>query len=501
VTKFSFNLPSLPSFAFILTLLLLALPIHAGAQTAHFSYAPVPLGSGLNMPNGVALDGSGNAFIADTYNNAVKEILAAGGYTTVKTLVSGYYYPQSIAVDGNGNLFIADYLNTQALKLQMSAVNFGTVAIGQTSATIPLTFTFDGDGTIGSPVALTHGAVGLGFAVANTGTCKAGTSYSAGSTCTVDVTFTPKLAGTRYGAAALVDGSGNVLTTEYMMASGSGPQVNFPPGSQLTLPISGLSYPHGVAVDESGSIYIADDFNNRVLKETPSGGGYTQSTIGSGLYYPLGVAVDGSGNAHISDEGNSRVLEEDFADPPSLSFAAASVGSTSSDSPQTVTVENVGDAALIFPIPNTGNNPSIATGFTLNSSGASVCPLVSANSSTAGTLAAGACCLLPNQLFTCDGGHSQWLAGIDGQCDTEDFFKRHRYLGVANDCELDSEFGDCRWSVFHTGDQRHELLLGCNGQLGRYGAHHDVRKFEPTYRSRPSEPGCYGRHRKRYGDR
>src|SRR5258708_32155981 len=52
----------------------------AEAQTAHFSGAITTLGSGFVGPNGVAVDGSGNGFVADSNNNTVKEILAAGGY-------------------------------------------------------------------------------------------------------------------------------------------------------------------------------------------------------------------------------------------------------------------------------------------------------------------------------------------------------------------------------------------------------------------------------------
>ena len=91
----------------ILTLLLLALPVNAGAQTAHFSYAQSTLGSGFSNPFGVAVDGSGNVFVADNANSAVKEILAAGGYTTVNTLGSGFTYPRAVAVDGSGNVFVA----------------------------------------------------------------------------------------------------------------------------------------------------------------------------------------------------------------------------------------------------------------------------------------------------------------------------------------------------------------------------------------------------------
>jgi hypothetical protein len=45
---------------------------------------------------GVAIDANGNVFVADTYNNAVKEILAAGGYTTVNMLGSGFNQPASV---------------------------------------------------------------------------------------------------------------------------------------------------------------------------------------------------------------------------------------------------------------------------------------------------------------------------------------------------------------------------------------------------------------------
>src|SRR5258707_13379459 len=81
----------------------------AEGQTAHFSWAISPLGNGFNSPEGVAVDASGDIFVADYGNNAVKEILAAGGYTTIKTLGSGFNSPQGIAGDGSGNGFVAEH--------------------------------------------------------------------------------------------------------------------------------------------------------------------------------------------------------------------------------------------------------------------------------------------------------------------------------------------------------------------------------------------------------
>ena len=54
------------------------------AQTAHFSGTITTLGSGFASPYGLAVDGSGNVFVAnDSVMNGVQESLAAGGYTTV----------------------------------------------------------------------------------------------------------------------------------------------------------------------------------------------------------------------------------------------------------------------------------------------------------------------------------------------------------------------------------------------------------------------------------
>jgi DNA-binding beta-propeller fold protein YncE len=548
------------------------------------SYTESTIVSGLNNPQGVAVDRSGNVYIADTGNKRVlKETSSAGSYTQSVVTSSGLNYPSGIAVDGSGAVYIADEGTNQVLKEVASAADFGKVNVGSPSSVITLIFAFDTAGAIGTPAVLTQGVAGLDFADAGTGTCTTnGTShtYSIGDTCTVDVTFTPKASGSRYGAVELLDNSGNMIATGYVQGTGVGPQVNFLPGAESTVAdweSNGLLWPQGVAVDASGNVYIADSNHNRVLKETPSAGGYTQSTVptgslnypnqvavdgggniyiadttnfrilketlsaggysestvasfppidgtapvgvavdgsgnvyisssagslyketltagsytqstiptgissigeiavdgsgnvyladnssnnqivketlsatgytqstvpisglgvpygiavdGSGNLYisyipttgtslvlketlsggsytqstiptsalnqPFGVAVDGSGNVYIADSGNSRVLKEDFADPPSLKFATTAYGLTSTDSPQTVTVSNVGNAPLTFPVPSSGNNPSIATNFSLDGSTASACPQLESGSSAPGTLPAGAFCVLP----------------------------------------------------------------------------------------------------------
>jgi hypothetical protein len=462
---------------------------------------------------------------------------------------------------------------------QASGVSFGNVNIGSTSTAASLSFTFDTIGNLGGTVVLTQGVPALDFADAGSGTCTSnGTAhtYSAGESCTVNVTFAPKYPGTRYGAALLKDTAGKVIATGYVYGVGVGPQVAFVPGALTIVASTGLDHPLGVAVDASGNVYITDTTHNRVLKEAPSGatyaesalpitglnspfgiavdgagnlyladalnrrilketvspsgytetvlvstglhslsgvavdgsgnvyyadapsnsgslgvqrivkktlsnggytdstvadasngldnpvgvavdgagnvyiadtdigkvwketlsaGAYTQTTIGTSLNHPNGVAVDGTGNVYIADRGNARVLQEtpsgstytektiatslspwgmavdalgnvyivdydqskvfklDVADPPTLNFADTNVGATSTDSPQTVTVQNIGNANLTFPLPSSGRSPSISAGFTLGGSG--TCPQLTPSSSGPGTLTPGISCTLP----------------------------------------------------------------------------------------------------------
>jgi DNA-binding beta-propeller fold protein YncE len=57
--------------------------IGSAAASPPAEAATITLGSGFNHPSGVVADASGNVFVADIFNHVVKEILAAGGYTTV----------------------------------------------------------------------------------------------------------------------------------------------------------------------------------------------------------------------------------------------------------------------------------------------------------------------------------------------------------------------------------------------------------------------------------
>jgi hypothetical protein len=174
----------------------------------------------------------------------------------------------------------------------------------------------------------------------------------------------------------------------------------------------GFSGPEGVAVDGAGNVYVADT-NNSVVKEIVAVGGVIPAsnpailTLGSGFSGPEGMAVDGAGNVYVADTSNNAVKEIPVATPPSLSFATTSVGATSS--PQTLLLQNIGNAALSFPVQNTGNNPSISANFVLGSG--STCPLVTTGSP--GALAPGTCTDIISFAPTAIGSVSGALAFID----------------------------------------------------------------------------------------
>ena len=350
-------------------------PLVTFANSSSGNYLPssqITLGSGFSFLHGVAVDASGNVFVADNGNSAVKEIAADGGYTTVNTLGSGFSYPGGVAVDGSGNVFVADTYNS-AVKEIVAAGGYATVKTLGSGFSCPWGVAVDGSGNV-------FVADGCSRTVKEI--------VAAGGYTTVNVLGSFGFLTGFFPISVAVDGDGNVFIANWG-SDGLGTWEIFATGGYTTVKklLSGADY--AVAVDGSGNVFVADD-DNHVVKEIVAAGGYTTVHDLGGGYILNGVAVDGSGNVFVSEGGTANLVAKlDFADPPSLSFAKTSVGVESNDSPLTVTVSNNGDAALTFPIPAAGRNPSISSAFTLDS--ATTCPDLGIRA-TAGTLAAGTSC-------------------------------------------------------------------------------------------------------------
>ncbi|MFQ5949958.1 MAG: hypothetical protein ACE5J1_04655, partial [Nitrospiria bacterium] len=105
----------------------------AGTITAGFSGDGFPATSAeLNTPNGVAVDGAGNLFIADTNNNRIRRVDAAGIIDTIAgtgfffssgddgPAISAELSPAGVAVDVAGNLFFVDLAGSRIRAVRLA---------------------------------------------------------------------------------------------------------------------------------------------------------------------------------------------------------------------------------------------------------------------------------------------------------------------------------------------------------------------------------------------
>ena len=202
------------------------------------------------------------------------------------------------------------------------------------SGTVTVTITATGSlSTIG---VLTQGVANQDFTQAPGGSCAPGTTYFAGQTCTVAVSFQAKYPGFRQGAVVLLESDGAVLGSELMSATGVGPTAVFVPGMISTVAGNGqwifrgdggpatqspLFLPMGGVADAAGNLYISDSNNQRIRLVTAATGLMT-TVAGNGiagfggdggpatealLNSPADVKLDGAGNFYIVDSGNHVV--------------------------------------------------------------------------------------------------------------------------------------------------------------------------------------------------
>ena len=302
----------------------------AAPGTVNASSTVNKLGSGFLFPIGIAVDSGGNVYVADEYLNAVEEIVAGTGgaapgsvnvSSTVNSLGSGFLTPTGVAVDSSDNVYVADSGNNAVKEIlapfptaangTASSSVFPSTAIGSMSGSVTVTFTFGLGGTLAPTpfVVSTQGVQSLDFQPATSqasDVCITGHTYSAGDSCTVNVVFKPTRPGQRIGAVQLFDSKGAPFTTYRFSGTGTGPMVIFRSNSTVNTLGSGFSFPY-VAVDSTGNVYVADSTKEAVY-EIVAGTGVV-NTLGSGIYGPKGVAVDSSGNVYVSDDNDGSVKE------------------------------------------------------------------------------------------------------------------------------------------------------------------------------------------------
>jgi serine/threonine protein kinase len=297
----------------------------------------------FNVPSAIAVDGSGNIYVADTANNTIRSITPDGEVATLAGLAGSsgsidgdgpdarFLGPFGIATDSDGNVYVADMANDTIRKVTPNGVV-------STLAGVPK-YPGSNDGTgdnarFRNPWSVAVDTVGNVYVADSSNdtirkigpggmvTTLAGVAGKAGS---ADGTGAKARFWNPHGVA--VDTAGNV----YVSDTSNNTIRKITPGGLVTtlagfpgVPgnIDGVgararfSSPQALSVDGAGNLFVADADNSVIRKITPAGvvstvAGRTGVPAGAGVgarfSHPAGVALDSAGNLYIADTGNHAI--------------------------------------------------------------------------------------------------------------------------------------------------------------------------------------------------
>ena len=257
----------------------------AGSGTASFADGTGSAAQ-FNGPKGVAVDSSGTVYVADTYNHRIRKITSAGVVTTLagsgtagSTSGTGsaaqFNTPYGVAVDSSGTVYVGDKINNLIRKI--------------------------------TPAGVVTTLAGSGIAGSGDGTSSTAQFYGP-SAVAVDLSGTIYVADTSNNRIRKITSAGVVTT---LAGSGIAGSTN---GTGST---AQFNSPFGVAVDSSGTIYVAEYYSHLIRKITQAGVvttlagityGFTDGTISAAKFaYPFSVAVDSSGTIYVGDADNNRI--------------------------------------------------------------------------------------------------------------------------------------------------------------------------------------------------
>ncbi|MBI4910360.1 MAG: hypothetical protein HY820_42475 [Acidobacteria bacterium] len=312
---------------------------------------PTALSTGLFRPQNVAVDSSGNVYIADTSNQRIRKVspdgsirtIAGNGFSDYKgdggpATSASLYSPTAMVLDSSGNLFFADRDNSRIRRVSPDGTirtvagngvsKFDGDGGSATAASIqhPTGIAFDANGTLYiadrdnnriravSPEGVIRTVAGDGTR-GYSGDASAATSAALNAPMSVAVDSTGNLyiADTGNHRIRVVSATGTIRTIagdgNARFAGDNGPATS-----------ASLSRPHGLAFDRNGNLFFADRDNLRIRRISTDGN--IRTVAGSGRYgfsgdgeaataarlsSSYGVAVDSNGNLYIADTLNSRI--------------------------------------------------------------------------------------------------------------------------------------------------------------------------------------------------
>ncbi|MDX9736438.1 MAG: SMP-30/gluconolactonase/LRE family protein, partial [Thermoanaerobaculia bacterium] len=298
----------------------------------------------FRSPQGVAVDGSGNVYVADTGNHTIRKITPAGDVTTLAGVAglagwgdgdaafSVFRSPTALVVDGAGNVLVADTANMTVRLVSTSGVVSTLAGRGLSPGNA------DGAGadarfTRPSGIALEPGGT---FVVSDSRSVRRMTATGVVSTVTGE-TDAPMVyvdgpgADARFPdpAALAADSHGNLfvadpLTDVIRKIAPSGETTTyagvFHHCALIDGPLADARFcgPSGLVIDANDNIYVSDSWNNAIRKVTPDGvvttlaggsecGNCDGTGRAAGFDEPWGVTVDAAGNVWVADSANHTI--------------------------------------------------------------------------------------------------------------------------------------------------------------------------------------------------
>lgn len=312
----------------------------AGSGSPAFANG-IGVAASFNKPSGIAVDSSGTVYVADYLNNRIRKISLSGDVTTLAGSGSpafadgvgssaSFKYPSGLAINSNGIIYVADYYNHRIRAISVSgtvttlagsgSLSFADGVGSAASFQYPSGISVDSNGIVYVADYYNHRirkitSSGNVTTLAGSGVAQfadgAGSSASFNGPFGVAVDFegTVYVADINNNRIRKISVSGNVSTL-----AGSGGAI-FADGLALA---ASFNKPSGVAVDSSGSVFVADYLNHRIRKISSSGAVTTLAGSGTAAYadgvgssasfnYPIGVAVNSNGTLYVADYYNHRI--------------------------------------------------------------------------------------------------------------------------------------------------------------------------------------------------
>ncbi|HEX4168708.1 MAG TPA: choice-of-anchor D domain-containing protein, partial [Bryobacteraceae bacterium] len=353
-----------------------------GGSSGYVGDGGLALAAYMNNPQGIAIDNAGNLYIADSINQVVRQVSAATGrISTVAGIILNPGYtgdgglavkaklsnPVAVALDGSGNLYIADQGNNVIRKVNAVTGLIVTVAGGGTGGGTadglgdggpatnailsgPNDVAIDGAGNLFIADSF-NGLIRRVDAASGIITVALGTGLQDPTGVAVDPAGNLYIADTNNSVVRRMDTSGKVTVVAGTGVSGY--------TGDLGLAISAkLMKPACIRLDAAGDLYIADQAKN-VIRQVNAQSGIITTIAGTGaanfsgdgglatgavLSSPTGVALDSAGNIYIADTANNVIRK--ISKTSGLTFPSTLVGEASPA--QTLTIANIGNQPLTF---------------------------------------------------------------------------------------------------------------------------------------------------------